>query len=96
MGELMQSPTDLLLTSTPLLVGFLLVFASVFLRAGIIKKLDLRLGLLTLSLLPAYIIVRPTVYLPRFSLPLLPLDLIIISLFLHQLRLRKHSTGNNE
>ncbi len=96
MGELMQSPTDLLLISTPLLVGFLLVLASVFLRTGMIKKLDLRLGLLTLSLLPAYIIVRPTVYLPRFSLPLLPLDLIIISLFLHQLRLRKHSTGNNE
>jgi len=76
------APMDVLLITTPLLAGFLIVLASVFLRTGVFKKLDLRLGLLALSLLPAYLIVHPTGYLPRFSLPLLPLDLILIGLFL--------------
>ncbi|MBK9207096.1 MAG: hypothetical protein IPL71_01800 [Anaerolineales bacterium] len=76
-----ESPLDVLLISTPLLIGFMLVLASVFLRVGIFKKLDLRLGLLALSLLPAYIVVRPAAYFPRFSLPLLSLDLIVISYF---------------
>ncbi len=80
-----ESPLDVLLISTPLLIGFMLVLASVFLRVGIFKKLDLRLGLLALSLLPAYIVVRPAAYFPRFSLPLLSLDLIVISLFFHHL-----------
>lgn len=93
--KFMQSPVDMLLVSTPLLIGFSLILASVFLRTGIFKKLDLRLGLLALSLLPAYIVVRPTVYLPRFSLPLLPLDLIIISIFVYQLWLQSHSIDNN-
>ena len=83
-----ESPADVLLISVPLLFGFLIVLASVFLRTGIFKKLDLRLGLLALSLLPAYIIVRPAAYFPRFSLPLLPLDLILISVLLHQLWLQ--------
>ncbi|CAG1015666.1 hypothetical protein ANAEL_05324 [Anaerolineales bacterium] len=77
-----ETPADALLTSVPLLIGFALVLGTVFLRTGILKQLDLRLGLIALSLLPAYIFVRPTVYLPRFSLPLLPIDLILISLFL--------------
>jgi hypothetical protein len=76
------APMDVLLITIPLLAGFLIVVASVFLRTGVFKKLDLRLGLLALSLLPAYLIVHPTGYLPRFSLPLLPLDLIVIGLFL--------------
>jgi hypothetical protein len=84
-----KTPVDALLTSVPLLIGFALVLGTVFLRTGILKQLDLRLGLLALSLLPAYIFVRPTVYLPRFSLPLLPIDLILISLFLHHLSLMK-------
>jgi hypothetical protein len=83
--KIIESPADVLLISTPLLFGFVLVFASTFLRTGIFKKLDLRLGLLALSLLPAYIVVRPAAYFPRFSLPLLPLDLIIISLFFYHL-----------
>ncbi|MBI5951535.1 MAG: hypothetical protein HY865_07740 [Chloroflexi bacterium] len=84
--KISDAPTDVFLIYLPLLFGFSLVLASVFLRTGILKQLDLRLGLIALSLLPAYIFVRPTVYLPRFSLPLLPIDLILISLFLHQLR----------
>jgi hypothetical protein len=80
------APMDMLLITTPLLAGFLIVLASVFLRTGIFKKLDLRLGLLALSLLPAYLIVHPTGYLPRFSLPLLPLDLIVIGVLLQMYR----------
>jgi len=76
------APMDVLLITLPLLAGFLIILASVFLRTGVFKKLDLRLGLLALSLLPAYLIVHPTGYLPRFSLSLLPLDLIVIGLFL--------------
>jgi hypothetical protein len=95
-GIFVASPAIALLISFPLLFGFLLVIASVFLRTGIIKKLDLRLGLLSLSLLPAYIFVRPAVYLSRFSLPLFPLDLIIISQFLHQLWLQSHPIDNTE
>ncbi len=90
-----ETPADVLLISIPLLIGFLLVLASTFLRTGIFKKLDLRLGLLALSLLPAYIIVRPAAYFPRFSLPLIPLDLIIISLFLH-LWSQSRSVESNE
>jgi len=81
--KFVTSPADVFLISIPLLFGFVLMLASVFLRMGIFKKLDLRLGLLALSLLPAYIVVRPAAYFPRFSLPLLPLDLIMISLFFH-------------
>ena len=74
---------DVLLISTPLVIGFLIVVLSAFIRTSIFKKIDLRLSLLALSLLPAYILVRPAAYFPRFSLPLLPIDLILISLFLH-------------
>jgi len=91
-----EAPADVLLIPIPLLIGFSLVLASVFLRTGVFKKLDLRLGLLALSLLPAYIVVRPAAYFPRFSLPLLPLDLIMISLLLHQLWLQRRLPGNNE
>jgi hypothetical protein len=94
--KIIESPADVLLISIPLLFGFLLVLASTFLRTGIFKKLDLRLGLLALSLLPAYIVVRPAAYFPRFSLPLLPLDLIIISLFLHHLWSQNRSIESHE
>ena len=73
---------DVLLISIPLVIGFLLVVAAAFPCSWIFQKLDLRLSLLALSLLPAYIIVRPAAYFPRFSLPLLPIDLILIGLFL--------------
>lgn len=89
------NPVDMLLITVPLLIGFSIVLGTVFIRAGIFKKLDLRLGLLALSLLPAYIIVRPTGYLPRFSLPLFPLELIMISLFLHQLWSQSRSHDHN-
>jgi hypothetical protein len=72
---------DVLLISAPLVIGFLVVVASAFPRTSIFKKIDLRLSLLALSLLPAYMVVRPAAYFPRFSLPLLPIDLIMISLF---------------
>jgi hypothetical protein len=72
---------NVLLISTPLVVGFFLVVVSAFVRTSFLKNFDLRLCLMAISLLPTYFVVRPTGYLPRFSLPLLPLSLIVISSF---------------
>jgi hypothetical protein len=80
-----ENPADLLLIAVPLALGFLIAVASILNRKGVFKRMDLRLALLIPSLLPAYIVVRPAAYFPRFSLPLLAMDLMLIGLFVSHL-----------
>jgi hypothetical protein len=77
------NPLDTLLIVIPLAGGFIIALASLLFRKGIFSKLDLRLGLLIPAILPAYVVVRPAAYFPRFSFSLLPLDLIMIGLLVY-------------
>jgi len=86
-------PADVVLISAPLAIGFLLALGALLVRRGLWSRIDMRLALLIPSLLPAYLVVRPAAYFPRFSLPLLPLDLLLIALvFQHILRERRRTS----
>lgn len=89
-GMLTEEPVYVLLVVLPLVAGFLVALASLLYRRGALQAVDLRWGLLVLSLLPVYVIVRPTGYAPRFSLPLLPFDLVLLGLLLNQLLPAQH------
>jgi hypothetical protein len=90
-AKAVQDPSYLLLMALPLVLGFLIACASLVYRQGVFAKIDLRLALLVPAVLPTYMVVRPTGYLPRFSLSLLPFDLIIIGLLLYHLASRHRS-----
>lgn len=78
----------------PLFAGLIISFLAIFYRQGIFSKIDLRLALLVPSILPAYIAVRPAAYFPRFSFPILALDILLIGMFLHQLKNKLDATSN--
>lgn len=84
-SNLSAHPAGTLLITAPLAVGFLLSLASLMVRRGLFAHLDMRLALLIPCLLPAYLVVRPAAYFPRFSLPLLPPELLLIGLVLVRL-----------
>jgi hypothetical protein len=71
------NPLDILMITVPLVTGTVLGLLAL-LRFRRFQKSDMRSGLLMLSLLVIYLIVRPTGYSPRFSTPLLPLVLLAI------------------
>ncbi len=77
---------DASLTVFPLILGFLIALATIFFRKGIFEKIDLRWALLIPSILPAYLVVRPAAYFPRFSFSILPFDLVMIGSFLYYYR----------
>jgi hypothetical protein len=79
-----QNSFGFLLITIPLTIGFIISFLSIFHRQGIFAKMDLRLAILIPSILPVYIVVRPTGYFSRFSFPILALDIILIGMFLYQ------------
>lgn len=79
-----QNSFGFLLITTPLAIGFIISLLSIFYRQGIFSKIDLRLAILVPSILPVYIVVRPTGYFSRFSFPILALDIILIGMFLYQ------------
>ncbi len=76
------NPLELILISVPLLSGLLIAAISLVYRNGIFKKLDLRLGILLLSMVPVYVVLVPTAYFPRYSWSFMPLALILIGLLL--------------
>lgn len=86
--NLLQNSHDFFLIVLPLAAGFAISMLSIFYRRGIFAKIDLRLALLVPSILPAYIVVRPAAYFPRFSFPILALDILLIGMLLHHLRHR--------
>jgi hypothetical protein len=89
-----EDPSYLSMITLPLLLGFLVAAASLVWRKGILEKIDLRFALLVPAILPTYIAVRPTGYLPRFSFPILPSDLIILALLAHSRVHRQHRPGD--
>jgi len=87
--DLFQSnPMELLLISLPLISGFLLATISLIYRNGIFKKLDLRPGILLLSMVPVYVVLVPTAYFPRYSWSFMPFALILIGIVLQLTVLR--------
>ena len=81
-----QNSFEFLLITIPLALGFIISFLTIFHRRGIFAKIDLRLALLIPSILPAYIVVRPTGYFSRFSFPILALNVILIGIFLYNFK----------
>jgi len=78
-----QNPWEITLLFIPLALGFTISLVSLVYRKGWSKNIDLRWAIITISILPAYLVVRPTGYAPRFSFPLLPFDLVILGLMLN-------------
>lgn len=76
----LASPFEAILISLVLVFGTTIAFLSIVKRKGIFRHIDLRWGIVLICFLMAYIIVRPTGYSPRFSTPLLPLTLMMITL----------------
>jgi hypothetical protein len=76
------APLNSILITAPLALGFTLAMAVLCIRRGVFSWIDLRLAILIPAILPAYLLVRPAAYFPRFSLPLLPLELMLIALVL--------------
>ena len=80
--KISQGSFEFLLIVLPLALGFLISMLSIFHRRAIFARIDLRLALLIPAILPAYIAVRPAAYFPRFSFPLLALDIILLGVVL--------------
>jgi Ni,Fe-hydrogenase I cytochrome b subunit len=92
--KIIQNSYEFFLIVIPLAAGFVISLLSIFHRRGIFAKIDLRLALLIPSILPAYIVVRPAAYFPRFSFPILALDLLLIGMFLYHLQTHNHDIKN--
>lgn len=89
-----QGSFEFLLILIPLAAGSIISLLSIFHRRGIFAKIDLRLALLIPAILPAYIAVRPAAYFPRFSFPILALDILLVGMFLHHLGSKMTKTSN--
>ncbi len=94
--KFLEDPADALLLAIPLILGFLIACASLIYRKGVFEKIDLRLALLIPSTLLTYVVVRPTGYPPRFSLSLLPFDLIVLGQLLYYLFSRHKSVARDD
>jgi hypothetical protein len=81
--KISQGSFEFLLIVLPLAFGFGISMLSIFLRRGLFAAMDLRLALLIPAILPAYIAVRPAAYFPRFSFPLLALDITLLGMVLY-------------
>jgi hypothetical protein len=71
-------PLITILTTSILSLGTLVGVLTMLIRPGPIQKLDLRWSIILVGFFTIYIFVRPTVYPPRYSTPLLPLALIFL------------------
>ncbi|MFN8399499.1 MAG: hypothetical protein U0X74_05755 [Anaerolineales bacterium] len=86
--QFQNNPLELILISAPLILGFFIATLSLTYRQGIFKKVDLRLGILLLSMVPVYIVLVPTAYFPRYSWSFMPFALILLGLVLQLTVLR--------
>ncbi|MBI2332929.1 MAG: hypothetical protein HYU84_12355 [Chloroflexi bacterium] len=82
MNQIKRNPLDLVLITLPILFGLLVALTSLFYRKGIFAKIDLRLSLFLLSMLPVYAVLKPVGYFPRYSWSFLPPALILLGLVL--------------
>jgi len=81
-NQIQNSPLDLVLITLPILLGLIVALISLFYRKGIFEKIDLRLSLFLLSMLPVYMVLKPVGYFPRYSWSFLPPALILLGLVL--------------
>ena len=81
-------PIGGLLITLPIIIGLVIALISLVYRRGIYARIDLRLSLFLLSMLPVYAVLKPIAYFPRYSWSFLPPALILIALVLQFTLLR--------
>ncbi|MBN8656641.1 MAG: hypothetical protein J0M11_12975 [Anaerolineae bacterium] len=86
--QIQNSPLDLILITLPILFGLVIALISLVYRKGVFEKIDLRLSLFLLSMLPVYVVLKPIGYFPRYSWSFLPPALILLGLVLQLTVLR--------
>ena len=79
-NQIQNNPLDLVLITLPILLGLVVALTSLIYRKGIFEKIDLRLSLFLLSMLPVYALLKPIGYFPRYSWSFLPPSLILLGL----------------
>lgn len=79
-NQIQNNSLDLVLITLPILLGLVVALTSLIYRKGIFEKLDLRLSLFLLSMLPVYALLKPIGYFPRYSWSFLPPSLILLGL----------------
>lgn len=87
-NQIQNNPMDLVLITLPILLGLVVALISLVYRKGIFEKIDLRLSLFLLSMLPVYVVLKPIGYFPRYSWSFLPPALILLGLALQWTVLR--------
>lgn len=91
-NQIRRNPIDLVLITLPILFGLVVAVISLFYRKGIFAKIDLRLSLFLLSMLPVYAILKPIGYFPRYSWSFLPPAFILLGLVLQFVFFRDNET----
>lgn len=81
-NQIRNNPLDLVLITLPILFGLIIALISLVYRKGIFEKIDLRLSLFLLSMLPVYAVLKPIGYFPRYSWSFLPPAFILLGLVL--------------
>lgn len=81
-NQIRRNPQDIVLITLPILLGLLTVILSLVYRKGWFARLDLRLSLFLLSMLPVYAVLKPIGYFPRYSWSFLLPALILLILVL--------------
>ena len=79
-NQIQNNPLDLVLITMPILLGLVVALTSLTYRKGIFEKIDLRLSLFLLSMLPVYALLKPIGHFPRYSWSFLPPSLILLGL----------------
>jgi hypothetical protein len=77
--KLLGDKFDILLIALPVALAFMVALISIIYRKGLWAKIDMRLSLLFLSILPVYIVLIPLGYFPRYTWSPLPVALIILA-----------------
>jgi len=79
-NQIQRNPQDIILITLPILLGLSLALVSLIYRQRVFARLDLRLSLFLLSMLPVYAVLKPIGYFPRYSWSFLPPALILLGL----------------
>jgi hypothetical protein len=87
-NQIRNNPLDLVLITLPILFGLIIAWVSLIYRKDIFEKIDLRLSLFLLSMLPVYAVLKPIGYFPRYSWSFLPPAFILLGLVLQLTVLR--------
>jgi len=94
-NQIRNNPLDLILITLPILFGLLIALISLVYRKGVLEKIDLRLSMFLLSMLPVYAVLKPIGYFPRYSWSFLPPALILIGLVLQLTVLRDNKASQD-